>query len=364
MNKAIELASYDRKSAFSYFLAYFQYKIDKEGAKQVDIAKAIHVRPEYINRVYKERQGCSVDVQEKVAQYFGSPYLEALAIGKHIRETGDIPREDKKQEKITPTSLPTEYSRSETDKYPQQDLIEFVSKWAAKNKETEAKLAKLQNIIENLSEGVVILDTDLKIEYQNRAHRDMFGGSFIGIECSTAHDCEKHICECPSSVSKRTGMPERAIFPYKKGTASALTTPIRSTSGIITGYVSVIRDITERQKLMTMAEKALELLDRAVLVYDDKEYIRFHNSELQYITGASDKDLVTLDTFTKFLAENKIIKNHKEVVKLIKQAKDKRIESNIKTHFNSGATYDYRAKPMYIHDSVYIGRMGVFNPVI
>lgn len=356
-----KVMSYDRKSAFSYFLAFLQHKIDREGARQVDIAKAIHVRSEYINRVYKERQGCSVDKQEKMAQYFGLSYLDALAIGKHLKETGGLPPDENLQPETFPT-LSGGRNRRADDKLAQQDIVAVVSQWAAKNKATEASLTKLQNIIENLSDGIVILDNDLHIEYQNRTHREMFGGSLIGVSCNVAHHCEQHICECPSSTSKRTGMPARAIFPYAKGTVSALTTPIRSTSGTIIGYVTVIRDITERQKLMTMSEKALEMLDRAVFLYDAELNIKFHNSKLKSITGASDNDLVSVATFLKYLAENNIFKNYDEVVESIVDARERRIEANVTIHMSNGKTYLYNAKPMFTQKNVYIGRMGIFTP--
>jgi len=361
VNEPVKQMTYDRESAFSYFLAFLQHKIDNDGTKQVDIARAVNVRSEYINRVYKERQGCSVDKQEKIAQHFGLPYLEALAIGKNLRKTGELPT-GKKPQKERNTTIHYGQKRRSSDKILETDIVAVVSQWATKNKETEEALTKLQNIIENLSEGVVILDQELIIEYQNRSHREMFGGSFLGIACNTAHGCEEHICECPSSVSKRTGMPSSAIFPYEKGTASALTTPIRNGAGNITGYATVIRDITERQKLMIMSEKVLEMLDRAVLVYDDKMKIKFYNSRLKEITGATDNDLVSFEMFMKYLSKNKTFKNYDEIIESLMDAKERRVEAKIKIQLNNGRTFLYNAKPMFTHENMYIGRMVIFTP--
>lgn len=361
MTEPVKLMAYDRKSAYSYFLAFLQYKIEHDGAKQVDIARAVNVRSEYINRVYKERQGCSVDKQEMIAQHFGMSYLDALTLGKHLRETGELPTKEEPQAEKN-TLINGGYKRRSGDKILEADIVAIVSQWVAKNKETEGALAKLQNIIENLSEGLVIFDTELKIEYQNRSHREMFGGSFIGIECNEVHSCEKHICECPGSRAKRTGMPSSAIFPYEKGTASVLTTPIRDWAGSITGYVSVFRDITERQKLMTMSQKAIEMLDRAVLVYDDKLNIKFFNSRLKEIIGAAESDLVTFESFLNYLTENKIFKNYDEIIESIIDAKERRGEANVKVQLKDGKTFLYNAKPMYTHKNMYIGRMVCFIP--
>ena len=343
-----------------FFLAFLRYKIDQDRAKQINIARAIEVRPEYINRVYKGRQTCSVEVQEKICHFFGMSYLEALAIGRQLAQTGKIPSGNSAPPDDAPPPF-VEKSRRLADKVSEADIVSIVSQWVVSKKETEGSLARLQNIIENLSEGFVILDTNLIIEYQNRAHREMFGTSLVGQTCYTAHGCEKFVRDYPGLVARRTGMPASGFFPYAKGTVSAMTTPIRDLSGQITGYVEVLRDMSEMENILLMAKESLEMLDRAVIVYDENLKIRLCNSKLKEITGATDNDLFTTDMFLSYLQENRIVVNFAEVVEMgVKANKDKQ-ELRVMIYFSNGKKYFYTAKPMYARDR-YIGRIGVFTP--
>lgn len=260
MKKSTDSKSYDKKTSFSYFLSFFRYQIDHEALRQNKIAGEIGVRPEYINRIYKGKQTCSVDVQERICRFFSISYLEALALGKQLLETNGKPT-DKKL--IPGFSRPTaaEEPVKKTDLISETDIISVITHWTAEKRETENTLLKLQNIIENLSEGVVILDTDLIIQYQNRSHREMFG-SKTGKKCSITHECKKHIHECPCKISRRTSMPANAEFPYSGSIVSATTTPIRDFSGVVTGYVTVLRDITKRKDTERSLIQSNEILER------------------------------------------------------------------------------------------------------
>lgn len=358
MENGINTSSYDGTASFFFFLAFLRYKIDQDRAKQINIARAIEVRPEYINRVYKGRQTCSVDVQEKICRFFGISYLEALSIGRQLVQTGKI----QSGKSTLPDSfmpLPAEKNRRLADRVSEADIVSIVSQWVADKKETEDTLAALRNILENLSEGLVILDTNLIIEYQNRAHREMFGASLVGQTCYTVHGCEKLVRDYPSLVSRRTGMPASGFIPYAKGTVFVLTTPIRDMSGQITGYVEMLRDITEKEKMFFMATEALEMMDRAVMLFDENRKIRFANSKLKEITGAEEKDLLTSETFLNYLRENRVCLNPDEVVAEVERAEKDKKEASVRINFSNGTTYLYTVRPMYARDD-YIGRVGVF----
>lgn len=343
-----------------FFLAFLRYKIDQDRAKQINIARAIEVRPEYINRVYKGRQTCSVDVQEKICGFFGISYLEALAIGSQLVQTGKTPGKGAQAES-SPLPL-VEKNRRLADRVSEADVVSIVSQWVANKKLTEDALVKLQNVIENLGEGLVILDTNLIIEYQNRAHREMFGASLVGQTSYTAHGCEKFVRDYPALVARRTGMAASGYFPYAKGTVSALTTPLRDLSGQIIGYVEVLRDSTEMENILLLAKESLEMMDRAVLVYDANLKIKLFNSKLKEITGAGDKDLLTTETFLRYLQGNRIFVNFAEVAESVEKARREKTESSVTIYFSNGNAYRYTARPMYARD-IYIGRIGVFTPV-
>lgn len=493
---------YDKKTSFSYFLAFFQYQIDHEAFRQNKIAKEIGIRPEYINRVYKGKQTCSVDVQEKICQFFNVSFLDALAFGKKLLETGG----EQPSKNISPgfsQNTVTEQIGRTTDTQSEADILSVITQWTIKKRETENTLIKLQNIIENLSEGVVILDTDLNIEYQNRSHREMFGSN-VGKSCSRIHDCKTNIHACPCKVSKRTEMPANAEFPYSEGIVSATTTPIRDFSGAVIGFVSILRDITERinaekslkqsneilerifstthfcivyldnkfnfirvnrpyadvcgyppeffpgknhfdlypheeneaifqqvvdtgkpftfyakpfefpdkpelgitywdwtlspvfgqeqnvdgllftlidvtkekkadlekshleaerQKLLVMSNQALEMIDYAVFVYDEKLNIRFYNSKFKKITGATDEDLRTFETYKAYVTKSKLYKNYDEVLKTLDYARENHKEANFNICTKDGVTYSYSSKPMYLNEDTFIGRMAILRPL-
>lgn len=352
--------SYDETAAFFFFLAFLRYKIDQDRVKQINIARAIGVRPEYVNRVYKGRQSCSVDVQEKICRFFGISYLDALAIGRQLVQRGIVPSTKCPQPENSPQSF-VDKSRRIEDGVSEADIVSIVSRWVTQKKETADALIKLQNIIENLSEGFVILDTNLIIEYQNRSHREMFGASLVGQACYTAHGCEKFVRDYPSLVSRQTGMPASGFFPYGTSTVSVLTTPIRDLSGQIIGYVEVLRDITEIEKKLILTEESLRMIDRAVLVYDQDRKIRLYNQKIKEITGASDNDLSTIDKFQNYLQENRIYANFDDVVAMLEKSSRDKEEASINILFSNGKTYFYTTKPMYTRD-MYIGRIGIFTP--
>jgi PAS domain-containing protein len=359
MGKYINPDGYDGNASFFFFLTFLRHKIDHDGAKQIKIARAIAVRPEYINRVYKGRQTCSVDVQEKICRFFAISYLDALAIGRHLVESGELPADRNTQPDDPPAS--GAQNRRMADRVSGADVVSIVSQLVAKKKETEDSLAKLQNILENLSDGLVILDPNLLIEYQNRAHREMFGVSLVGRDCSTFHDCARFAKSCPCLLSRRNGMPAEGILPCAQGTVSALTTPIRDISGQITGYVQVLRDSTSREKVLMMAKESLEMIGSAVFAYNDNQQIVLYNSKIKEITGAGDDDLVTTETFLNFVQKNRIYTNFEEVAEAVEKARKDRKEISMKIYFSNGATYLYTAKSMYTGNR-YSGRIGVFTP--
>jgi PAS domain-containing protein len=360
MRNNINTVSYEEGASFLFFLAFLRQKIDQDRAKQINIARAIEVRPEYINRVYKGRQTCSVDMQERICRFFGVSYLEGLAIGRQLVQAGNIPSGRKRQPDSIPQPI-VEKRRRITDRPGEEDIVAIVVRWERERKGKAVLLQKLQNIIENLREGIAILDANLIITYQNRAHREMFGPSLVGQTCYTAHGCDETVHYYPTLVSRQTGMAEDGFFPYANGIIAISTTPVRDMSGQLTGYVEVLRDITDREKMQILAKESLEMMDRAVVIYDEHLQIRLFNSKLKEITGAGDSDLTTTKKFLNYLQENSIFINHDEVVRKMAEASKNRQEVSIPVHFRNGKTFLLTSRPVDKGD-VFLGRIGVFTP--
>jgi hypothetical protein len=129
----------------------------------------------------------------------------------------------------------------------------------------------------------------------------------------------------------------------------------------VTGYAVVLRDTTQEQKKMLLAEQALEMTDRAVLVCDDTLRTLVFNAKLKEITGARDADLVTAGTFLVYLRENRICKNFAQVSELVEKPRPDRKEVLVKVEFSDGASYFLSVRSMYAGDAC-IGRTAVFIP--
>ena len=108
-----------------------------------------------------------------------------------------------------------------------------------------------QGIMDAIGDGISIQDISLKILYQNRAHKDLFG-DHTGEYCYKAYECGNHNGkECPLELSFGDSKPhseERDIrtdkgLIYVEITAS----PIRSRTGGVIGGIEVVHDISERK---------------------------------------------------------------------------------------------------------------------
>jgi len=360
MKNNMNQASYDGKASFFFFLTFLRHKIDQDRTKQTHIARAVSVRPEYINRVYRGRQTCSVDVQERICHFFGISYLEALAIGRQLVETGEMPSTKPALAAPSPPTVASKNIKDE-DQPTETDVIAIVSQWVAQKKETEDNLARLQNILEAFGDGLAILDTDLRIEYQNRAHRELFGASLVGQPCYFAHGREKHLDFCPSYKARRTGMPASSVIPFAGRAFSVLTTPIRNMSGQITGYAEALRDITDIQNTLAMTKAALDMSDRAVFIAKIDRTISYFNAKLRELTGAEEHDLISTGIFLHYLQENGICRNSAELAEAIKKAWKDNKEFTMPVRFSNGANYLFTCRPIHSNE-MYIGRIGAFTP--
>jgi len=109
-----------------------------------------------------------------------------------------------------------------------------------------------QGIMDAIGDGISIQDIGLKILYQNRIHKALFG-EHIGEYCYKAYECSNHNGkECPLELSlndatahseEREVHTEKGIF-YVEITAS----PVRNKTGKVLGGIEVVRDITERKQ--------------------------------------------------------------------------------------------------------------------
>jgi PAS domain S-box-containing protein len=110
---------------------------------------------------------------------------------------------------------------------------------------------KSEAIIESIGDGISIIDTDFKILYQNKVHRDIHG-NHNGENCYMAYWETDQICEgCPAEATFKDGKihtRERSVRT-KKGVSyfEVKASPVRDSTGKITGAVEAVRDITKHK---------------------------------------------------------------------------------------------------------------------
>lgn len=135
-----------------------------------------------------------------------------------------------------------------------------------------------QGIIDSICDGISIQDISLKILFQNRVHKDLFG-DHIGEHCYRAYECSSRDGSgCPMELSLKDFRPhseEREVHTAKGILHMEITaSPMRDKAGRVIGGIEVVRDITERKQAEERKRIAYEFA-RRVNVHPDLSY-RLH----------------------------------------------------------------------------------------
>jgi putative nucleotidyltransferase with HDIG domain/PAS domain S-box-containing protein len=149
-----------------------------------------------------------------------------------------------------------------------------------RNKSIEKIIAEIvdQGIMDAIGDGISIQDIRLKILYQNRIHKDLFG-EHIGEYCYDAYECSNHNGkECPLELSfhdAKTHAEEREVHTGKGIFHVEITaSPLRNITGEVIGGIEVVRDITERKQTEERKQIVYEFT-RNVSAHPDLHY-RLH----------------------------------------------------------------------------------------
>jgi PAS domain S-box-containing protein len=118
---------------------------------------------------------------------------------------------------------------------------------------TEEEKAKSEAIIAGIGDGISIQDTNFRVLYQNRIHKD-FIGDHVGEFCYEVYERRDHVCQgCPVAASFKDGRihtSERTV-PGDNGMShfEITASPLRDSTGEIIAGIEVVRDVTERKTL-------------------------------------------------------------------------------------------------------------------
>ncbi|MFZ3136802.1 MAG: PAS domain S-box protein [Thermodesulfovibrionales bacterium] len=123
------------------------------------------------------------------------------------------------------------------------------------------EITRAEGIISAIGDGISILDRTFTILYENKIHSDLMG-THAGEFCYKAYAKRQGICGgCPVAISFKDGKAhtvQRELqtdkeIRYAEITASAL----KDSTGKIIAGIEVVRDITERKKMVKLTDNAL-----------------------------------------------------------------------------------------------------------
>lgn len=107
-------------------------------------------------------------------------------------------------------------------------------------------------ILEAMADGISIQDTDLRVLYQNDAHRALVGGH-VGEYCYAAYQQRETACVgCHLQQSFEDGQVHRreTFTPLRGGMVmEIISTPLKDPDGRVVAGIEAIRDITDRKQV-------------------------------------------------------------------------------------------------------------------
>ncbi len=137
-------------------------------------------------------------------------------------------------------------------------------------------------VLNTVSEGITIIDRNLRITFQNRVVTQLYGASLIGRRCYEAFRNRKQPCEdCKILEVFQDGQERRLIRDIALPNGGVLlveliSVALRDEAGDIIGAVEVARDVTEQKKAEALLNKTL---------VEQNEVLRHLNRELSDATG-------------------------------------------------------------------------------
>ncbi|RJQ15092.1 MAG: PAS domain-containing sensor histidine kinase [Nitrospiraceae bacterium] len=119
----------------------------------------------------------------------------------------------------------------------------------------------LNNILESINEGLIVLDREYRIVSANRAYLGMvalppdkvIGRHCYELSCYADEPCHEPPVNCPVKYTFETGKPHTALFVRKVAGkllyAETKSYPMRNAEGDIVSVIEIINDVTEKCKL-------------------------------------------------------------------------------------------------------------------
>ncbi|MFH1081505.1 MAG: PAS domain S-box protein [Pseudomonadota bacterium] len=139
-------------------------------------------------------------------------------------------------------------------------------------KTAQAAHERWQVIFDAMLDPMALLGTDGAVRQCNRTFADFLGrdtSSLVGEECHRLiHRTDDHIPGCPLVRARKSGRRETMELLAGQKTFFVVVDPVKGVDGRTTGFVHIMRDITEYKRmevsLRESEEKYRALLDNSV----------------------------------------------------------------------------------------------------
>ena len=137
----------------------------------------------------------------------------------------------------------------------------------------------LENIIDAIQDGIIVLDPNLNIVRANRWMERKYASEMplMGKKCYAVLQGRQDACpECPYPQTLETGVPSRQLFPYPSvqnptGWIEVSMSRLEDSDGNVTGAIEHVKDVTDR--VQTEAALKDESTRRRLLVEQSRDGI-------------------------------------------------------------------------------------------
>ncbi|WP_231971651.1 hybrid sensor histidine kinase/response regulator [Nostoc sp. NIES-3756] len=183
----------------------------------------------------------------------------------------------------------------------------------------------LSSVLRGMGDGVIVIDTELRIKYMNRVAEALTGWQFDDAKKQTLTDVVQLIDEqtlnsiqnpMVSSIQRETTiyLGDRILLVTKDGTMIPVAdsaTPLRNNNGEITGAVMVFRDDTQRRLL---EERNLAAERSRQLEIQMAEMERFNKLKEDFLTATSHEMRTPLSNIKMAISMLENVINQQEIL--------------------------------------------------
>jgi two-component system cell cycle sensor histidine kinase/response regulator CckA len=167
----------------------------------------------------------------------------------------------------------------------------------------QASAERWQVTFDSMIDLVCLLENDGTVIQCNRSFSDFIGRDskfMIGGKCfHLVHQTEDFIEDCPLLRSLKSGIQETLEISVNQKTFLVIVDPVKDSDGKITGFVHIMRDITQQKRAEELLRESearyraiFESTGTATIVVEEDTTIIMANQECLPVTGYTPSELI------------------------------------------------------------------------